>query len=155
MRRVWILRIGGTAAAVLALVAGWQVMTPRGADATEVTVYTTPTCGCCTKWAAYLEHNGFDVDVEFRENLTPVKAEYGVGTLLQTCHTAVVDGYVVEGHVPVDVIRQLLTERPNVTGIAVPGMPIGSPGMEQGAQRDRYNVVAFDRSGEMTVYARR
>jgi hypothetical protein len=155
MRRVWILRIGGTAATVLALVAGWQVMTPRGADATEVTVYTTPTCGCCTKWAAYLEHNGFDVDVEFRENLTPVKAEYGVGTLLQTCHTAVVDGYVVEGHVPVDVIRQLLTERPEVTGIAVPGMPIGSPGMEQGAQRDRYNVVAFDRSGEMTVYARR
>lgn len=150
----WVMLGIGVGAIVTAGAIGLRAST-SDAHATEVTVYTTPTCGCCTKWAAYLEHNGFDVDIEFRDNLTPVKAEYGVGTLLETCHTAVVDGYVVEGHVPVDVIWQLLKERPEVTGIAVPGMPIGSPGMEQGAQRDRYNVVAFDRSGDVRVYARR
>jgi len=88
--------------------------------------------------------------------MEPVKAEHNVPAPLEGCHTAIVDGYVVEGHVPADVIQHLLQERPDVVGIAVPGMPIGSPGMETpGRAAERYNVLTFDKDGKTTVYARR
>jgi hypothetical protein len=150
----WMKPVIGAAAIVLAIAAGsW--LKARDALAADVTVYTTPTCGCCTKWAEYVRANGFSVKTVFRDNLTPIKRKYDVSPMLETCHTAIVDGYVVEGHVPIDVIRKLLEERPDAKGIAVPGMPVGSPGMEQGTVRDRYNVVLFDGMGGMTVYARR
>lgn len=149
----WMKPIIGTAAFVLLIVVGLWVRIPP-AHAADVTVYTTPTCGCCAKWAEHMRANGFTVTVEHLENLTPIKRKYGVPSLLETCHTAIVEGYVVEGHVPADVIKDLLDERPRVTGIAVPGMPIGSPGME-GGRRDHYNVVMFDRDGSVAVYARR
>jgi len=155
MRRGWILSIVGGTSVALAVLVGARVASPGPAQAAEVTVYTTPNCGCCTKWAGQLEQAGFDVNVQRVEDLTPIKARYGVGQPLQACHTAVVGGYVVEGHVPADVIQRLLNERPAVTGIAVPGMPIGSPGMEQGGQQETYDVLSFDRSGITKVYARR
>jgi hypothetical protein len=74
---------------------------------------------------------------------------------LRTCHTAIIDGYVVEGHVPADLVKKMLAEKPKVTGIAVPGMPVGSPGMEQGDQKDPYDVLLFDKTGKTTVYAKR
>jgi hypothetical protein len=144
----------GLVVVVLAVVVGSWVRIPI-AHAADVTMYTTPTCGCCTKWADHMRANGFSVNIEFRENLTPTKREHGVPPMLETCHTAIVDGYVVEGHVPADVIRQMLEERPDAAGIAVPRMPMGSPGMEQGGQKDPYNVVMFDGGGGMWVYARR
>ncbi|MGH7385311.1 MAG: DUF411 domain-containing protein [Candidatus Rokuibacteriota bacterium] len=93
---------------------------------------------------------------EDRDDLTPIKTKLGVPPAIQSCHTAVVEGYVVEGHVPADVIDRLLRQRPSIVGLAVPGMPVGSPGMEApGRAPDRYRVLAFDREGRTTVYATR
>jgi hypothetical protein len=121
----------------------------------EVLVYKSPTCGCCSLWAAHLEENGFTVVTKDLADLTEIKQEAGVPADLFSCHTALVDGYVVEGHVPADVIRKLLEERPDVVGLAVAGMPIGSPGMEQGSRKDPYDVLTFDREGKTSVFARR
>lgn len=118
----------------------------------EVTVYKSPTCGCCTKWEDHLRENGFRVVSVQREDMNAIKQEHGIPQGLQSCHTALVNGYAVEGHVPADVIRKLLTERPKVKGVAVPGMPMGSPGME-GPHKDEYEVYTFDASGPKDVYA--
>lgn len=116
-----------------------------------VQVYKTPSCGCCSGWVDHLREQGFVVEVQDLANLNAVKASLGVDSDLMSCHTATVDGYVVEGHVPAGSLRRLLDERPAVAGIAVPGMPIGSPGME-GPNPESYDVVAFDRSGGRTVF---
>ncbi len=122
----------------------------------DVTVYKSPTCGCCAEWVAHVRRHGFRVKTEDLADLQPIKTRHGVPAALQSCHTALIDGYVVEGHVPADLIDRLLQERPKVVGIAVPGMPIGSPGMEvPGRPADRYQVVTFDRSGQTGVFASR
>lgn len=119
----------------------------------SVTVYKSPTCGCCSEWVEYLEENGFTVRVTDMPDVMPMKQRLGLPRDLSSCHTAVVGGYVVEGHVPADVMKRLLTEKPDVTGIAVPGMPIGSPGMEvPGRVPEAYDVVAFDRRGGRHVF---
>jgi hypothetical protein len=102
----------------------------------------------------HLRENGFQVRVVKTNDLRPIKARYGIPMRLQGCHTAIVGGYVIEGHVPADVIARLLEERPDVEGLAVPGMPAGSPGME-GPRPERYNVLTFDAEGNTAVYARR
>lgn len=127
----------------------------NAAPGPEVTVYRTATCGCCKAWEAHLAEHGFDVKSVERDDLRAIKHEHGVPAALSSCHTAVVDGYVVEGHVPADVIQRLLEERPQVAGVAVPGMPIGSPGMEQGSVKEPYNVYTFDASGRGAVYESR
>ncbi len=116
-----------------------------------VKVYKTPTCGCCTGWVEHLRAEGFTVEAVDLPDLAQVKRDLGVDTPLMSCHTAVVDGYVVEGHVPASTIRRLLAERPEVTGIAVPGMPIGSPGME-GPNPETYDVLTFRRGGGTAVF---
>lgn len=104
----------------------------------------------------HLQDEGFRVTTKGVADLTEVKRTAGVPRALEACHTAIVDGYVIEGHVPADLIRKLLKERPEgVAGLAVPGMPSGSPGMEQGARKDPYDVLTFDRQGNTSVYARR
>lgn len=123
------------------------------ADATEIPVYKSPTCGCCNKWIDHLEENGFRVTKKDLRDVTVFKADYGVTPRLASCHTAVVDGYVVEGHVPATDIRRLLAERPAVKGLTVPGMPMGSPGME-GPRKDPYDVLTFDGQGSTTVFSR-
>ena len=121
-----------------------------------ITVYKSPTCGCCALWVRHLEESGFDVDVRETEALQAIKAEHGVGDHLASCHTALIDGYVVEGHVPADDIKSMLESRPNIVGLAVPGMIIGTPGMEVAGQPARpYQVLAFDREGRTTVYRTR
>lgn len=124
---------------------------PAEASGPEITVYKTPTCGCCRNWVDHLREEGFRVTTEDMPDLTQVKHEHGVPEGLASCHTAVVDGYTVEGHVPADVIRRLLVERPAVTGIAVPGMPMGSPGME-GPFSQPYEIYTFTPEGPVDVY---
>jgi hypothetical protein len=120
-----------------------------------VTMYKQVGCGCCSIWAEHLRKAGFKVSSMEMPDLDRVKATYGVPRSVQTCHTALIDGYVVEGHVPIDAIQKLLKERPKIAGIGVAGMPIGSPGMENGSRKDPYDVVAFDRDGKTSVYVRK
>jgi hypothetical protein len=143
---------GGMAVAFLALVA-W--LPGQQARPIPITVYKSPTCGCCAAWNDHMTANGFVVTVRDTENLVPIKTDAGVPGRLQSCHTAIVAGYVVEGHVPADLVKKMLAEKPRVIGIAVPGMPIGSPGMEQGPQKQPYDVLLFDAQGRTTVYAKR
>ena len=117
-----------------------------------VLVYKTPTCGCCNGWVAHLEGAGFTVDARNVTDIMSVKRDGGVPVAMSSCHTALIDGYVVEGHVPVEQIKRLLAERPDVAGIAVPGMPVGSPGME-GGNPQPYRVLAFGHDGSASVFA--
>ncbi len=103
--------------------------------APEIVVYKGPQCGCCDKWAEHLDAAGFKVSVKEVDDIQPIKARYGIGPQLSSCHTAVVEGYAIEGHVPADEILRLLRERPAVIGLAVPGMPIGSPGWRKDPRR--------------------
>ena len=119
-----------------------------------MTVYKSPTCGCCAKWVEHMKKAGFAVTVNDVPNVGEVKMANGVPAPLASCHTALVGGYVIEGHVPADVVQKLLKEKPAVAGIAVPGMPMGSPGME-GASADPYDIVAFEKSGKQRVFASR
>ncbi|MEM8484496.1 MAG: DUF411 domain-containing protein [Bacteroidota bacterium] len=122
----------------------------------NMVVYKTPTCGCCKKWVTHLETAGFTVKTTDLDDLSDIKTQFGVPQKLRSCHTAVVDGYIVEGHVPADVVEKMLREKPDIAGISVPGMPIGSPGMEvEGRPADRYNVMAFNKNGQTSIYAQR
>lgn len=158
MKFVRVVPFAIAAAAVLALGAastGSPAALPGGSDAV-VTVYKSPSCGCCTKWVEYLQANGFEVKTVDLDDLSEIKAASGVPRQLQTCHTAVVGGYVVEGHVPADALQKLLKEQPKVSGIAVPGMPVGSPGMEvPGTPAQSYDVIAWDKTGKTSVYAKK
>ena len=118
----------------------------------EITVFKTATCGCCGVWVAHLRENGFRVRVNEVDSTAEHQKKYGVTNALRSCHTATVNGYTVEGHVPASEIHRLLKERPKAKGLAVPGMPIGSPGMEVGDRRDAYSVLLFDADGKTTVY---
>lgn len=124
------------------------------AEGPAITVYSSPTCGCCSKWVDHLEANGFDVTKEDLTNVREKKEELNVPRSLISCHTAVVGGYVIEGHVPADLIRRLLKEKPDVAGLAVPRMPIGSPGME-GPNPEPYDVIAFKKDGTQEIFAKR
>lgn len=151
-------RIGYASMAVAVVAVGAWAVAPRSAAATgpEITVYKSPTCGCCTAWGEHLEENGFRVEMVETTELARVKAEHGVPPGLGACHTAVVDGYVVEGHVPADVIERFLAEGSDAAGLAVPGMPIGSPGMEvAGRAPESYDVLVFDGEGRSEVYESR
>jgi hypothetical protein len=157
-RRAWLGAAGG--GAVAALVGGlvWRntagatrAAPPSGAPL-AITVHSSPTCGCCHKWVEHLEQNGFVVTVDSIPDVSPHKRRLGVPQALWSCHTAVVAGYAIEGHVPADLVRRLVAERPPVLGVAAPGMPNGSPGME-GFGKDRYEVLTFDRAGATEVYA--
>jgi hypothetical protein len=115
------------------------------AEAETIQVYKTPTCGCCTKWIEHLRADGFTVEATNMSDLAALKAMNGVSTELSSCHTALVEGYVLEGHVPASDVRKLLAERPQIAGLAVPGMPMGSPGMEHPdpKRHEAYDVLAF------------
>ena len=126
-------------------------MKTTAAGEMAVTVFKSPSCGCCVKWVEYLRGNGFDVEVHDRDDLDAIKKMAGVPDDLQSCHTATVEGYAIEGHVPVEPIQRLLSERPKVRGLAVPGMPAGSPGME-GPRSESYSVYSFGGNQETAVY---
>ncbi len=121
--------------------------------APSVSVSKLVECGCCDQWAEHLRKNGFAVSVREVPDLDPVRKKHGIPRDFGTCHIATVEGYVVEGHVPAADIKRLLREKPKVAGLAVPGMPAGSPGME-GPRSEPYEVLAFERGGAVRVYAR-
>ena len=134
--------------AVLLLFA-WAVQ----AGEPKAMVYKTPTCGCCSKWIEHLEENGFEVKSKNLSDVNPVKRMNGVPMRLASCHTAIIGGYFVEGHVPAQDVKRLLAERPNVAGIVVPRMPVGSPGME-GPNPEAYSVLAVKKDGSTEVFSR-
>ena len=121
--------------------------------AQSIHVYKSPTCGCCTDWVKHLEENGFEVEVTETNNLNPIKADAGLTPALASCHTAFIGDYVIEGHVPASDIQRLIAEAPKATGLSVPGMPMGSPGMEIGNRKDHYKVILFNDAGQTRVFA--
>lgn len=123
------------------------------ADLPPVKVFKSPSCGCCGQWVDYMTRHGFTLQVENRDNLDAIKKMARVPEHLWSCHTAVVGGYVVEGHVPVEAVRKLLAEKPKLAGIAIPGMPSGSPGMP-GPKEAPFKVIGFSHSGKTTLYAK-
>lgn len=144
MTRRWFMLVTAAALAGSALPAAAQ-QRPR------VTMYKNPACGCCGEWAKHMESKGFAVETRMVEDVMPVKRKFGVPDTLASCHTAEVEGYALEGHVPASDVWRLLRERPKVTGLAVPGMPVGSPGMEQGPPQP-YATISF-RGQQTRVFA--
>lgn len=157
LNRKWLLSLG---AAIITGGVGAGIYTavnPSQADtlspqALEITSYRSATCGCCYGWVKHLKAEGFTVQDNVTENLATIKSENNVPQNLMACHTAVINGYVVEGHIPASDIKRLLREQPDVAGIAVPGMPIGSPGMEAGNRKEPYTVFTFTEEGKRKVY---
>ena len=145
----------GVAGAGFAAVAGAQ--SRATVDPTKaITVYKDPNCGCCTEWVKHLQQAGFQPTVRDMTDMSTVKRSFGVPVALESCHTARIGRYTIEGHVPADLIARLVKEQsPTARGLAVPGMPVGSPGMEMGSQKDRYDVILFDAAGKTRVYASR
>ena len=130
-----------------------KIASAEAALVSEITVFRSPTCGCCGKWIEHAEAAGFQVKDEITEDMSAIKQQYGVPQSLTSCHTTIVGDYVVEGHIPAEDVQRLLTEKPDVAGIAVPGMPIGSPGMESGDYTEPYTVFSFTESGETATFA--
>jgi hypothetical protein len=146
--------VRGAVVVVVLGMAGPMVVGAQRPATPVVEVYKTPTCGCCSKWVEHLRADGFTVRVSDLEDLSALKKTSGIPARLQSCHTARIGAYVVEGHVPASDVRKLLSERPGVAGIAVPGMPIGSPGMEvTGVKPQPFDVIAFDKAGQTRVFA--
>lgn len=120
----------------------------------QMEVFKSPTCGCCGAWVEHLKKAGFVVSVTEVEDTSTARRKYGLPDKFGSCHTGIVDGYVVEGHVPAVQVKRLLAMKPSAIGLAVPGMPVGSPGMEMGDTQDPYDVLLIDKRGRETVFAR-
>lgn len=120
---------------------------PAPNPAQDMAVYRSPSCGCCGKWIAYMKQQGFNIKEIQTEDMDSIKRKLGVPKALESCHTAVVDQYLVEGHVPAEDVRKLLLNKPKALGLAAPGMPMGSPGMEMGGRKDKFSVLLFDQQG--------
>lgn len=136
--------------------AGPAVLAPTQAPRLAITVHKSPTCGCCSGWVDHLRREGFEVKVIDEADLAPIKRSLGVPSQLASCHTAQIQGLFVEGHVPADDIRQMLADKAegaDIRGIAVPGMPAGSPGMEMGGRKDPYQVIEVASDGAQSVFA--
>ena len=138
----------------LLLFAAFSATTALSGEMQKVDVYKSPTCGCCSQWVEHMKRSGFTVVVHEVRNVMPVRQRFGVPDAMTSCHTAVVGGYAIEGHVPAADIKRLLREKPKAAGLAVPGMVQGSPGMEQGRGKDAYDTVLFSADGRSTIFAR-
>jgi hypothetical protein len=142
--------LGAAGSVLLGAGARWSL----ALAATPIAVYKSRTCGCCTKWVDHLQANGFTPTVRDEEQMDELKDEMGIPSAVRSCHTAVVGGYLIEGHVPAGDIQRLLAKRPKVAGLAVPGMPSRSPGMAQpGEPEGGYDVLAFQSDGSTQLFA--
>ena len=119
----------------------------------DIVVHRSPTCNCCGKWVEHLKQNNFNVKDIVSNDVQDIKNKYSVTQELASCHTATINGYVVEGHVPANDIKTLLKTKPDVIGITVPGMPSGTPGMEMGGKKDAYQVISFDKKNQHQVFS--
>ena len=157
INKLWWVGLG--LVAIAATMLGTELGQPASDDVSAaaappdtVVVYKSPTCSCCSKWIEHLQQAGFRVEAHNESEMSRVKARLGVPEELASCHTAVINGYVIEGHVPADDIKQLLAKRPKARGLAVPGMPVGSPGMEMGASAEPYDVLLMADGQPSTVF---
>ena len=132
---------------------GWAKNTGKE-NSTDIVVYRSPSCSCCGKWVDHLKQNHFNVQDIVTEDVQAIKDKYGVPKQMASCHTAIVNGYVVEGHVPSGDILTLLKNKPKVIGIAAPGMPVGTPGMEIDEAKHPYEIVSFDRDQRSAVFSK-
>ncbi len=137
-----------TSLAVVAMFVG------TAAHAATMTVYKSPACGCCAKWVEHVEKHGFTVKTVPTSDMAAIKTKAGVPDTLMSCHTTLVGGYVIEGHVPAADIKRLFAQKPRAIGIAVAGMPMGSPGMEHGDHREPYSTMLIGTGGKVTTFAR-
>ncbi|MGB3137184.1 MAG: DUF411 domain-containing protein [Nodosilinea sp.] len=146
--------INGLIASALSIAIALGIAAPAwAAGEPELMVYRSPTCRCCASWINHMKDAGFHVQDIVTGDMASIKAERGVPKAAASCHTAIAAGYIIEGHVPASDVQRLLSERPNLLGIAAPGMPVGSPGMEMGDRVDPFTVVSFTQSGETAAYA--
>lgn len=130
------------------LFSSWLMAAP------EITVYKSSTCTCCSKWVTHLEKNGFKVNAIDVKDVVQYKIKYGVTPQLASCHTGIIEGYAIEGHVPAADIKRLLKEKPtDIIGLSVPKMPVGTPGMEHPTRKDPYKVISFDKDGKGSVFS--
>lgn len=138
----------------LAIASVWDKETqPLLSTAKEITVYRSPYCGCCEDWVKHMQKHGFQIKDDIKtENMAAIKQEYKVPSQLESCHTAIINGYVVEGHVPADDIKRFIAQSPKQIGLSVPGMVSGTPGMEMENQKDPFPVVSFNNNREMLVF---
>ena len=142
---------------ILAAAAGLSTLavvpTRAASSGPPIDVFKSPSCGCCGAWVEHLKAAGFEVRVTDVDDTTAARKRLGMPDALGSCHTGTVGGYVLEGHVPAAEVKRLLAAKPKAVGLAVPGMPVGSPGMEVGTRRDPFDVLLVDRSGRSTVFA--
>ena len=143
-----------TSAAAQTLIKSDLGTTNLGSQALNITVYRTPTCGCCKRWVQHIKQNGFQVTdiVKSHSEIQTIRQKYNLPSDLTSCHTSEVAGYLVEGHTPVADMKHLIGQKPDIAGISVPGMPIGSPGMKVGDRKESFNVFAFKKDGHFEVF---
>ena len=122
------------------------------ASTNEMTVYKSPTCQCCGRWTAKMKKEGFTIKTIMTNDIYAIKKKVGVTPKMASCHTAIINGYIVEGHVNASAIKKMLKEKPNIIGLTVPGMVIGSPGMEQGNMKQSYNIMAINKDNTLSIY---
>lgn len=146
------LTLASLAGPLQAAQSAWDKAAPALAKPVEMTVYRSPTCGCCGKWVDHIKKNGFAVKDIVTDDMDKLKSERGVPKELQSCHTALVGGYVVEGHVPATDVADMLKRKPQTVGLTAPGMPMGSPGMEMGGAKAPFDVLEFDKNGKTQVF---
>lgn len=137
------------------LIVGAMPRMARAMAPIAMTVYKSPSCGCCKEWIKHVEANGFACKIIHMDDVTPIKRTSGVPKNMESCHTALVGPYVIEGHVPADLIKKILTEKPKLLGLSVPGMPLGAPGMETSGPAQPYKVMVFMKDGSSRLYASR
>lgn len=131
----------------------WDKPTPALAGPLDITVYRSPSCGCCGQWLEHMTKQGFHVIDMPTEDMDAIKRKFGVSPKLASCHTAFINGYVIEGHVPAGDVKKLLTDKPAVAGLTVPGMVSGSPGMEMGGKKAPFSVLSFDKDGNAAPFS--
>ena len=146
------LTLGGSCLALVLTTGASRPSATAPSKEPTITVYKDANCGCCKSWIEHLVKHGYRVDAKDSPDMTEIKRSLGVPDALTSCHTAVVNGYLIEGHVPAADIARLLKTKPKVAGLAVPGMPMGSPGME-GSRTQKYDVLSFDKAGKTKVFA--
>lgn len=154
-RRTFVIRVSGLVAAGVACGPPAAEVAGSSSTATPITVYKSSSCECCAKWVDHVRANGFLPTVHDEEDMDAIKAQLGVPEAVRSCHTALAGKYLIEGHVPASDIKRLAKEQPRVTGLAVPGMPAGTPGMAQpGAKITGFEVIAFELDGTTRTFAR-
>jgi hypothetical protein len=139
--------------AVAAAAAAASVPALAATSLPQIEVFKNPDCGCCGAWVDHLKAAGFPVKVHETPDTSAVRKRHGIPNELGSCHTGVVAGYALEGHVPADEIKRLLAKKPSAAGLSVPGMPVGSPGMEVGSRKDPFQVLLIDKAGRSSVFA--